>query len=133
MMECEFKNKYAIVTGAGSGIGRGIAKALYKSGATVYGVSLLQAELDTLKSECPEISIVCVDLTDWVATEKAITAIGPVDLLVNSAAILTPSSILDFSEDLFDSTFNINAKAVMHVSKIVAKNMLESKSTNKVL
>ncbi len=126
-MEGKFKNRCAIVTGAGSGMGRGVAKALWQSGAKVYAVSLLQTELDSLKLECPEINIVCVDLSDWAATEKAITPIGPVDLLVNCAGILTPGSILDFSEDNFDSTFNINVKAVMHVSKIVANSMLKSK------
>ena len=126
MMEEEFKNKRAIVTGAGSGLGRGVAKALCKYGAIVYGVSLLQTELDSLKLECPEITIVCVDLSDWDATEKAITAIGPVDLLVNCAGILTTSSILEFSEEHFDSTFGVNVKAVMHVSSIVAKGMLTS-------
>ena len=73
----EFKNKCAIVTGAGSGMGHGVAKALWQSGATVYAVSLPQTELDSLKLECPEIDIVCVDLSDWAATEKAITDIGP--------------------------------------------------------
>ena len=124
-MECSFIGKRAIVTGAGNGIGRSIAKTLCESGAITYAVSLLQTELDSLKEECPEMNIICLDVTDWTATHSVLTEVGPVDILVNNAAIARFASFLDTTEEDFDATFAVNVKGVLNVTQTVAKNMLD--------
>lgn len=120
----DFTGKTALVTGAGRGIGRTTAKALYAAGAVTYALSKTQQNLDSLKAECPDIRPVCVDLSDWDATKKAVEAIGPIDLLVNNAGYLVLQSFLEADSKGFDDVFSVNVKAVVCVSQVVAKGMI---------
>ena len=52
--------------------------------------------------QCPSIRPVCVDLTDWEATEAALVGVGPVDLLVNNAACAILQPFLDVTPEQFD-------------------------------
>lgn len=52
--------------------------------------------------QCPGIEPVCVDLGDWDATEKALGGIGPVDLLVNNAALVIMQPFLEVTKEAFD-------------------------------
>ncbi|XP_075702771.1 L-xylulose reductase-like [Rhinoderma darwinii] len=124
-MEISFKGQRALVTGAGKGIGRGTVKALWASGAKVVALSRTSEDLESLVQECPGVETVCVDLVDWPATEAALSSIGPVDLLVNNAAIVEEQSFLDIKQDSFDRCFAINTRAVIPVSQIVARQMIE--------
>lgn len=112
-----------MVTGAGKGIGRATALALVRCGAEVTAVTRTQADLDSLLQECPSIRPVCVDLADWEATEAALAGAGPLDLLVNNAACAMLQPFLDVTPDQFDKSFNINVKAVLHVSQLVSRGM----------
>ncbi|KAJ7984795.1 hypothetical protein DPEC_G00358480 [Dallia pectoralis] len=123
-MEISFAGKRALVTGAGKGIGRATALALARYGAEVVAVTRTQADLDSLLLECPSIRPVCVDLGDWGATEEALRGPGGnVDLLVNNAACAILQSFLEVTPKQFDLSFNINVKAVLHVSQIVSRGM----------
>ncbi|XP_046888810.1 L-xylulose reductase isoform X2 [Hypomesus transpacificus] len=118
-MEISFAGKRAMVTGAGKGIGRATALALVRCGAEVTAVTRTRADLDSLLLECPSIRPVCVDLADWEATEAALVGVGPVDLLVNNAACAILQPFLDVTPEQFDKSFNINVKAVLHISQCV--------------
>ncbi|XP_053270231.1 L-xylulose reductase isoform X2 [Pleuronectes platessa] len=122
-MEISFAGKRALVTGAGKGIGRATALALARCGAEVTAVTRTQADLDTLMQEFASITPVCLDLADWGATEAALQDIGPIDLLVNNAAFASLQPFLEVTPDQFDQSFNVNVKAVLHVSQIVARGM----------
>ena len=52
--------------------------------------------------QCPGIETVCVDLGDWEATEQALGSVGPVDLLVNNAAVAMPQPFLEVTKEVFD-------------------------------
>lgn len=52
--------------------------------------------------QCPGIEPVCVDLGDWEATEKALGGVGPVDLLVNNAAVALMKPFLETTKEVFD-------------------------------
>lgn len=71
-------------------------------GAHVTGVSKTQEFLASLKSECPEIEIIAVDLEDWDATRNALETLEPFDYLINNAAILTPGLFMDITPTKFN-------------------------------
>jgi L-xylulose reductase len=123
-----FTGKKALVTGAGRGIGRGITKALAGMGAEVYALSKTQENLDTLKVEIPSIHTVCVDLADWAATREAVEKLDAVNFLVNNAgwSKASLSTIIKAVEENLDQTYNVNFKAVVNVSQVVARKMVES-------
>nr|XP_058902996.1 L-xylulose reductase isoform X2 [Kogia breviceps] len=100
-MELSFAGRRALVTGAGKGIGRSTVQALHAAGAQVVAVSRTQADLDSLVRECPGVEPVCVDLGDWEATERALGGVGPVDLLVNNAAVALLQPFLEVTKEVF--------------------------------
>ncbi|XP_068160615.1 L-xylulose reductase isoform X1 [Antennarius striatus] len=75
------------------------------------------------KTKCPSIIPVCVDLADWEATEATLQDVGPIDLLVNNAGCSSLQPFLEVTPDQFDRLFNVNVKAVVHVSQVVARGM----------
>ncbi|XP_074245174.1 L-xylulose reductase isoform X3 [Saimiri boliviensis] len=123
-MELGLAGRRALVTGAGKGIGRGTVQALHAAGARVVAVSRTQADLDSLLRECPGIDPVCVDLSDWEATERALGNVGPVDLLVNNAGVALLQPFLEITKEAFDRSFEVNLRAVIQVSKIVARGLI---------
>lgn len=90
----------------------------------MVAVSRTNADLVSLSKECPGIKPVCVDLGDWEATEKALGGVGPVDLLVNNAAVALMRPFLEVTKEDFDRSFSVNLRAVFQVSQIVARGMI---------
>lgn len=133
-MEISFINKKVIVTGAGKGIGRDLCKKLLKCGAEVIGISRTQSTLDSLEKEAPGIRTICLDIAeDWYKTKKIIEEIGPVDCLVNNAAVAVCAPFLDADPESFDIMFNINVKALLNVSQSVAKLMVANKIAGSIV
>ncbi|KAM5309100.1 uncharacterized protein AAES06_024188 isoform 2-T2 [Glossophaga mutica] len=99
-MELGLAGRRALVTGAGKGIGRSTVRALHAAGVEVVAVSRTQGDLDSLVRECPGVKPVCVDLGDWAATERALGGVGPVDLLVNNAAVALLQPFLEVTKEL---------------------------------
>ncbi|XP_078610472.1 L-xylulose reductase-like [Branchiostoma floridae x Branchiostoma japonicum] len=124
-MEVRFDGKKALVTGAGKGIGRDTAKALVKCGAEVFALSRTQEDLDSLVQEYPGIHPVQCDLGDPEVTKAAVESVGPIDLLVNNAGIIIMQPFLDVTLDAFDTVMDVNVRAVLQVSQIIAKGMVE--------
>uniref|UniRef100_A0A8B9EEC4 Dicarbonyl and L-xylulose reductase n=2 Tax=Anser TaxID=8842 RepID=A0A8B9EEC4_ANSCY len=119
-----FHGRRALVTGAGKGIGRAVAVALSKAGARVTALSRTAADLESLARECPGIEPLCLDLADWDATEAAVGAAGPFELLVNNAAVAVLQPFLEVTRAAFDRSLDVNLRAVLHVSQIVARQMI---------
>lgn len=66
----------------------------------------------------------CLDLRDWEATERALSRVGPVDLLVNNAAVALLQPFLEVTKEACDMSFDVNLRAVIQVSQIVARGMI---------
>ncbi|XP_075702583.1 L-xylulose reductase [Rhinoderma darwinii] len=124
-MEIRFTGHRALVTGAGKGIGRDTVKALRAAGAEVIALSRSSEDLDSLARECPGVETVCVDLGDWSATEAALSNTAPVDLLVNNAGVALLQPFLEVTQEAFDRSFDVNVRAAILVSQIVARQMIE--------
>ena len=124
-MAYDFSGKRALVTGAGKGIGRATALRLALLGADVFALSRTQADLESLREENPKINTICVDLSDWTATREAVSKVTPIQLLVNNAAVVEAMSMLESTPEAFDTLFNINVKAVMNVSQVMANDLIK--------
>ncbi|WP_146586980.1 SDR family oxidoreductase [Puniceibacterium confluentis] len=108
--------KTALVTGAGSGFGAGIARRFCAEGATVMLADLNSEAAQRVAAECGGIAITAdVAKGDSVAqmASEAISRMGYVDILVNNAGIThLPAAMEDVSEDDFDRVFAVNCKSV---------------------
>jgi len=109
------KDKLAIVTGAGSGFGAGIAAKFVAEGARVIVADIDAAAAARVAEELGAVAMT-VDVSDAVSvaqmTERA-QALGPVDILVNNAGIThLPAFLEEVSEEDFDRVFRVNMKSV---------------------
>ncbi|XP_067134655.1 L-xylulose reductase-like [Centruroides vittatus] len=129
----DFNGKRALVTGAGRGIGREIVKQLSKYGAHVIALSKTRENLESLKSELPSIETICVDLGDWKATRQAVEKLQTIDLLVNNAGVLEEAVFETITEEQFDKTFNVNVKAIINISQVIAKKLKDENKPGSVV
>lgn len=120
----KFSGRRALVTGAGAGIGRGVALKLAQMGAEVFALSKTAPNLNSLKEECPSITTITVDVTDWEATREAVKKITPIHMVVNNAGTNILLPFLEATPESFDLMFNLNVKAVMNISQIVASDLI---------
>ena len=129
-----FKNKVAVVTGAAQGIGAAVAIQLAQGGASVALLDLQLAEHTeaTIQWAGGKAKAWQVDIAQSAAIAQALTLIeaelGPIDILVNVAGILRPSSILALSDEDWDATFAVNAGGVFRLSRAVAQRMVPRKT-----
>lgn len=129
------KDKVAIVTGAGQGIGRGIALALAREGAKVVvsdisdKASEVVKEIEDLGSEALAVK---ADVRDSGKTEEmakaAIDKFGRIDILVNNAGIYPFKPLIEMTEGDWDRVLGVNLKGVFNCTKAVLPKMIEQKS-----
>ena len=129
--------KVALITGAGIGIGRGIAKVLAEKGyrlALTYHSS--EEDIETVAQDITHTYgkapfIIQSDLTIREESEKvvkqAMEKFGRIDLLVNNAGIGNHSLLTEMEEDAVDQTINLDFRAPMLLSKYAAREMIENK------
>jgi 2-deoxy-D-gluconate 3-dehydrogenase len=120
----------AAVTGANTGIGRGIAEALARAGADIaaIGRSDPKETLDTVQSLGRRATWVNADLgagPDYAAIVGEIVArLGGLDILVNNAGIIRRNNAIDFTEADWDAVLDVNLKAVFFLSQAAARHMI---------
>jgi len=135
MKEFDLSGKVALVTGAGRGIGKGIALKLASYGADIVVNDLF---MQTAESTAKEIEMLGrsavaikadVSKSDQVSdmVDEAVKRFGHIDILVNNAGISLYRPILDCSEDDWDRHIDIMAKGTFLCMKKVAPLMLERK------
>ena len=126
------EDKIVIVTGAGRGIGRTIARECFQSGAKIAIGSRTTTELETLASEIEAEGGECfyhsLDVTNVESIQAFMDAVighyGRIDVLVNNAGYNKVGKILDYDEELYDLIVDANLKNVFFCSQIAARQMI---------
>lgn len=125
----QLDGKVAIVTGAGSGFGEGIAKLFAKEGAQVVIADLHKKSADRVASEIGSVALsLQTDVSQRgdieAMVEHTLDAFGGLDIVVNNAAITHKNQpMLDVEEDMFDRMFAVNVKSIYYMSQAVIPHM----------
>ena len=127
------EGKIAIVTGAGRGMGREVARKLVKLGANVVinDVSLDDAIAsieDIAPPENQEMFAIAGDITKKNDVDNLILKtsekFGGIDILVNNAGVLRPTKVIDIEEEEWDWVVNVNLKGTYLCSRAVLPSMI---------
>jgi len=132
----DLSGKVAIVTGANTGIGQGIAAALAEAGADIVAVSRSDtAETrKAVEAAGPAFLHVAADLgtTKPIAgiVDQTLQRFGKIDILVNNAGIIRRADALDFTEEDWDAVMDVNLKSAFFLSQACARQMLGQEDQN---
>lgn len=129
------KNKKALVTGGGRGLGRAIALAFAREGADVAIAEIDMASAEKVVTEVKSIGrrsmATKTDISNKKEIQEMVQAVvrefGNIDILVNNAGISMVARSEDLSEQDWDKAFNINLKALFFCSQAVCKEMVKQK------
>jgi NAD(P)-dependent dehydrogenase (short-subunit alcohol dehydrogenase family) len=129
----DLSGKSIIVTGAGTGIGKAIAAGVAQSGADV---ALIGRRLEPLRETEKEVSdhgtralVLQGDIADLPFQSQVVTqtldAFGKIDILFNNAAVLFKGPIEETTEEIWDTTMDINLKGAFFFALAVGREMIK--------
>ena len=133
------EGRVAIVTGARTGLGQGMAFGLAEAGADIVGIDLSNpAETEKgVEKRGRKFLGIEADLSNIKALEdilqQTIQRFKKIDILVNNAGIIRRTDAIDFSEKDWDEVMAINLKTVFFFSQAVAKQFIKQNTGGKII
>lgn len=132
-----FRGKVALVTGAGSGMGRISARRLAKGGAQVAAVDLNAAGLAETAEGHPGMHVYPCDVTDAEAVlalaQRVEAELGPIDRVTHAAGIMPTAPILEMPTATITKLMRVNYEGTVNVTKATLPGMVERKRGDLIL
>jgi 3-oxoacyl-[acyl-carrier protein] reductase len=130
-----FNGRVAIVTGAGQGIGRGVALCLARAGANIVVNDAVQERITRTVAEVEALGVQALGVSASVTSasevdrlvQATLSRFGKVDILVNNAGVVVIKSIADQTEADWDKVLNVNLKGVFLCCHRVVQEMIKQK------
>ena len=136
LKKIDLKNKIALVTGAGKGIGKACAIALAEAGAKVIILSRTKSDLVSVskiikRTKGSSKSFVC-DVTQVEEFKNILKKISRLDILVNNAGNNRPEHFTEVKQENMEYLTNLNMKAAFNVAQLCSQKMVEAKNRKKI-
>lgn len=131
--------KQALVTGANTGLGQGMAVALAEAGADIVAVGRSSASDTETKVEAAgrRFTEIKADLSDRAAVRNVVARAedeaGPSDILVNNAGIIRRADALEFDESDWDDVMDVNIRALFFLSQDFAASVVKRQARGKII
>jgi NAD(P)-dependent dehydrogenase (short-subunit alcohol dehydrogenase family) len=135
-MNMRLENKTAVVTGAGQGIGKGIALALAREGANVVISDINIKEATKVVREIEELGrkslAVKTDVTSKKEVDdlikKTMEKFGSLDIMVSNAGVSSMEYVIDMPEEKWDFNMDVNLKGTFLVTQAAAQQMIKQQN-----
>ena len=126
----DMKDKVVVITGAGSGVGKGFAVGFCRDGASVVGIGRTESDLAETAALCDgKMHYVVGDISQKQDVERlfaeAVEKHGRVDILINNAAIYPQTSFLETDYEQWQQAMAVNVCAMAHCCQQALPGMLE--------
>jgi 2-deoxy-D-gluconate 3-dehydrogenase len=124
------EGKVALVTGANTGLGQGVALALAEAGADIAAAGIVPADETADKVKALGRRFINIDANvgqiDSLpgVVQKTLSGLGGLDILVNNAGLIRRADAVDFSEKDWDDVMNVNIKGAFFMCQAAGKHMI---------
>jgi len=136
----KLKEKVALITGAGSGIGAATAKLFTELGASVTITGTTQSKLESTVATCkqayagqPKPLVIVGNITDANLRQKlvddTVKTFGKLDILVNNAGIGRMTMLLETPIEVYDELFNVNVRSVIVLTQLASPHLIKTKGS----
>ena len=130
------KNKVALVTGAGKGLGKACAIALAEAGANLVIISRTQKDLNQVSKIIKKFKVKCksylCDVTDYGQIKSIIDKIPRIDVLINNAGTNFPEHFTKVKRSNMEYMVKINNVAAFNLAQLCTLKMLKTKNRKKI-
>ena len=127
----DLTGRVALVTGANTGLGQGIALALAEAGADIAAAGIVPADDTGAKVKALGRKFINIDANlgsiEPVGriVEETLSGLGGLDILVNNAGLIRRQDAVDFSEKDWDDVMNVNIKGAFFMAQAAGRHMIE--------
>lgn len=135
----DLNGKVALVTGARTGLGHGMALALAGAGADIaaIGSSPMPETAKAVHEAGRRFSELQIDLSQRfdaaAAIGRVVSEFGGIDILVNNAGIIRRAELLDYSEEDWDSVLDVNLRSAFLLSQAAARHMVSTGTKGRII